>query len=81
MREETIAMPKLGLTMESGTIAQILRKPGDLVKEGETILEFETEKLQEAIVAPFDGYVKEILVEEGQELAIAEPLVVFADEM
>ncbi len=79
MKTETLTMPKLGLTMESGTITNILHRPGDFVKEGEAILEFETEKLSNEITAPFDGYVKEILVEVDADVEVSKPLCVFSD--
>lgn len=79
MKSETLTMPKLGLTMESGTITNILHGPGDFVKEGEAILEFETEKLTNEIAAPFDGYIKEILVEVDDEVEVAKPLCIFSD--
>ena len=80
MKLETLIMPKLGLTMESGTITNILHGQGDFVNESETILEFETEKLTNEIVAPFDGYVKEILVAVEDEVEVSKPLCIFSDE-
>ena len=79
MKTETLIMPKLGLTMESGTITSILCKPGDFVKEGETIIEFETEKLSNQIVAPFDGFVEELFVTEEQEVEVTEAVCRFSD--
>ena len=38
-----IVMPQLGLSMDSGIIVRWLKKPGDLVKQGEVLLEVETD--------------------------------------
>ena len=81
MKEEVLTMPKLGLTMESGTITEIHKQPGDAVKEGEVILEFETEKFQNELPAPFDGYVKEIFVEVDQEVEPGGKLVFVSETL
>ena len=39
-----ITMPKLGLTMETGKIAEWKKKDGEQVKKGEILLVVETEK-------------------------------------
>ena len=39
-----VIMPKLGLTMEEATIVNWIKKEGDPVNNGETILEIETDK-------------------------------------
>ena len=81
MKKETLIIPKLGLTMESATIVSIKYQVGDAVKEGDVILEFETNKLAKTIDAPFDGYLVEILVEEGDEVDVAKPVCVVGEEL
>ena len=39
-----IVMPRLGWTMEEGTLVEWLRKPGDTVQAGEVLLTVETDK-------------------------------------
>ena len=80
MRKETLIMPKLGLTMESGIITKINYKVGDRVSEGESIIDFETDKLIKSIDAPFDGYVLELMVDIEQEVDVTDPVCVFSDE-
>ena len=40
----TLPMPRLGETMDQGTIAQWLVKPGDAFDRGDDLLELETDK-------------------------------------
>lgn len=76
-----LLMPKLGLTMTAGTITRINYQERDFVKAGETVMEFETEKLTEPIVAPFDGYVTELLVQVDDEVDCGNPVCVFSDKL
>jgi pyruvate dehydrogenase E2 component (dihydrolipoamide acetyltransferase) len=62
-----ITMPALSPTMESGTLAKWLIKPGDLVKPGDVIAEIETDKATMEVEAVDEGIVAEILVAEGAE--------------
>ena len=39
-----VLLPKLGLTMETGTIISWLKKEGDYVEKGEPLFEVETDK-------------------------------------
>lgn len=69
-----IRMPKMGLTMSTGTIAGWLKKEGDPVKKGEEILEISTEKITNTVEAPADGMLLKIIAEEGAELPCGELL-------
>lgn len=65
-----IKMPKMGLTMTTGTVAGWLKKEGDPVKKGETLLEITTEKITNTVEAPADGILLKIIAAEGDELPI-----------
>lgn len=65
-----LKMPKMGLTMTTGTIAGWLKKEGDPVKKGETLLEITTEKITNTVEAPADGILLKIIAAEGEELPI-----------
>jgi len=67
-------MPKLGLTMKSGTIVKWLKKEGDPVRKDEVIATLETEKLTGEIRSPVDGVIKKILRMEGEEVPVGEPV-------
>lgn len=69
-----ILMPRLSDTMTEGAIAAWHKKPGDAVSPGEVLVEIETDKAlmeQEAYDA---GVLVEILVAEGENVAIGTPI-------
>ncbi len=76
---QTIIMPKLGLTMTHGVITKWHKKVGDSVKAGEVIVEIETDKINSEVESPIDGYVIEILANEGDEKEITAPICVVGD--
>lgn len=61
-----IQMPKLGLTMEEGTVVRWLKKEGDKVKAGEILAEITTDKISHELEAPGDGILAKIIVGEGK---------------
>src|SRR5690554_3395899 len=75
-----VVMPKLGLTMSEGKVAKWHKNIGDPVKNGDIILEVETDKLTNEVVADQDGIVREIFVQEGESVPVAEPLAIIALE-
>ncbi|SHE98976.1 dihydrolipoamide acetyltransferase family protein [Alkalibacter saccharofermentans] len=60
-----ILMPKLGLTMTEGTIANWRKKEGDEIAQGEAIFDVETDKLTNEFESTVSGVLRKILVEEG----------------
>ena len=70
MRE--IIMPKLGLSMETGTIGKWLKKVGERVEAGEIILEVESDKTTIEVEAFHAGTLLKILKEEGAEVPVTE---------
>jgi pyruvate dehydrogenase E2 component (dihydrolipoamide acetyltransferase) len=66
-----LVMPKLGLTMKEGLIANWLKEEGDTVKKGDGMLEIETEKLTNIIEAPTDGTLLRIVGRVGDSLPVA----------
>ena len=62
-----ITMPALSPTMEEGTLARWLVKPGDTVASGDVIAEIETDKATMEVEAVDEGTVAKILVEAGTE--------------
>jgi pyruvate dehydrogenase E2 component (dihydrolipoamide acetyltransferase) len=73
-----VVMPKLGLTMERGTIGAWLKKEGEAVERGEPILEIVTDKVTMEVEAQAGGILRKILVGEGEEVAVATPIGVIA---
>lgn len=64
-----VLMPKLGLTMEEGTIEEWKFKVGDTVKKGDILFSVATDKLTNDIEAEDDGVLISILVGEGETVA------------
>jgi pyruvate dehydrogenase E1 component beta subunit len=62
-----ILMPALSPTMEEGTLAKWLVKPGDAVTAGQVIAEIETDKATMEVEAVDEGVVEALLVDAGAE--------------
>src|SRR3954454_14893143 len=58
-------MPQLGESVAEGTIGKWLKQPGDHVAKYEPLLEVITDKVNAEVPSPYEGVLKEILVEEG----------------
>jgi pyruvate dehydrogenase E2 component (dihydrolipoamide acetyltransferase) len=67
-----ISMPRLSDTMEEGTIARWLKKPGDEIKKGEILAEIETDKATMELEAYEAGTLQQILVQEGETVPIGQ---------
>jgi len=65
-----IVVPTLGESVTEATVAKWLRKPGDLVKKDDPVVELETDKVTIEAPAPNDGVISEILAEEGATVEI-----------
>mgnify|MGYP002682457859 CR=1 FL=1 len=55
--------PNLIYTFIPGTIIEVLVKPGQKVKEGETLIVLEAMKMHNKVIMPFDGEVVKINVQ------------------
>ena len=60
-----VHMPKLGLTMEEGTVEEWKKKEGDTVKKGDILFSVATDKMTNDIEAEYDGTLLKIVVKEG----------------
>ena len=69
-----ISMPKLGLTMNSGSVQQWNKKVGDSVSKGELLYVVATDKLSVDVESPADGVLLAIVVEEGKDVPVGEVL-------
>lgn len=65
-----IIMPKMGESVNEGTIIKWHKKVGDKVKRDEIIFEISTDKVDTEIPAPEDGILSEILVNEGETVEV-----------
>lgn len=63
-------MAKVDITSEmTGSIWKIMKAIGDKVVEGDTVILIEAMKMEIPVIAPEDGVVAEILVQEGNMVA------------
>ena len=69
-----VTMPRLSDTMEEGTIATWLKKPGEQVNKGDVIAQIETDKATMDLTAFEAGTLQEILAPEGTTVAIGKPV-------
>lgn len=74
MTTRTLTMPRLGETMEEGTIAAWLITPGSAFKRGQPLLEVETDKTVVEYPALGDGVLLETLVAPGDVVAVDAPI-------
>ena len=73
-------LPDLGEGVHEGEILAVRVAVGQAVREGEIILEVETDKAAVEIPSPFTGTVAEIRVRPGQTVRVGEVLITFATE-
>lgn len=78
--EQTIKMPQLGESVTEGTITTFLVKPGDRVEEYEPLAEVMTDKVTAEIPATSAGIVKEMLISEGDTVAVGTPVLIMEVE-
>jgi pyruvate dehydrogenase E2 component (dihydrolipoamide acetyltransferase) len=69
-----IIMPKLGLTMAEGLIAEWCVKPGDEVSAGQLLFVVETDKISNEIEAPAPGRIVALLVGQGATVTVGTPV-------
>jgi pyruvate dehydrogenase E2 component (dihydrolipoyllysine-residue acetyltransferase) len=70
MAKIDVVMPQMGESITEGTLSKWLKKMGDVVKRDEPIFEISTDKVDAEIPAPSAGILAEILVSEGQTVAV-----------
>lgn len=76
-----VMMPKLGETMEEGEIIKWLKKEGDKVKEGESLLEIATDKANMEVEAVASGFLRKIIASEGEVIPVTQTIAFIADSM
>lgn len=67
-----LEIPKVGLVMENARLVRWLKQVGDLVKQGEPLLELETEKSVVEIASTESGRLVEILMHADQETRVGD---------
>lgn len=73
-----IVMPKLGESIQEGTITKWFVKEGDTVQEDDILFEVATDKVDSEIPSPVDGVLTKILFPENSLVAVGEVLAVIS---
>lgn len=70
MAKIDVIMPQMGESIAEGTLSRWMKKVGDPVQRDEPIFEISTDKVDAEIPAPGAGILAEILVQEGETVAV-----------
>lgn len=69
-----MVMPKMGESIMEGTVLSWLKQEGDAIEADESVLEVATDKVDTEVPATHGGVLKEILVQEGDVVAVGAPI-------
>lgn len=69
-----ISMPRMGVTMEEGTVLKWLKGIGDTVRKEEPIVEIETDKVTITVPSDAEGVLLSIVVPEGKKVPVGTAL-------
>ena len=75
----TLVMPKLGLTMQEGTVLEWRSSEGESVRRGEIVLVIESEKVEFEVEASDDGVLRKHVVPQGETVPCGQVLAVLTD--
>jgi 2-oxoglutarate decarboxylase len=69
-----IPMPEMGESVTEGIVLEWHVAEGDAVKEGDTIVEVSTDKVDAEVPAPMDGVITKIVAQVDDEVPVGAPL-------
>jgi 2-oxoglutarate dehydrogenase E1 component len=69
-----IQMPEMGESVTEGIVLEWHVAEGDFVKEGDTVVEVSTDKVDAEVPAPADGVITKLLVTVDDEVPVGAPL-------
>ncbi|AMJ65502.1 dihydrolipoamide acetyltransferase family protein [Hymenobacter sp. PAMC 26628] len=81
MARVEMTMPKMGESIMEGTVLKWLKQVGDAIEQDESVLEVATDKVDTEVPATHAGTLAEILVQEGQVVAVGAPIAVIETEV
>lgn len=76
-KEIQILLPKMGESVMEAVITDWIKKPGDYVKKDESFVTIGTDKVDSELPSEYEGILKKILVEEGEEVKVGNPIAIF----
>ena len=78
MARMEMTMPKMGESIMEGTVLKWLKQVGDAIEQDESVLEVATDKVDTEVPALYAGTLAEILVQEGEVVAVGAPIAVIS---
>ena len=69
-----MVMPKMGESIMECTVIAWLKQPGDRIEADESVLEVATDKVDTEVPASHTGVLKELLVNDGDVVAVGAPI-------
>jgi pyruvate dehydrogenase E2 component (dihydrolipoamide acetyltransferase) len=75
-----VVMPKMGESLQEGTILKWLKNVGDKVERDEMILEISTDKVDTEIPSPVAGIIVEILAKENETIEVGKVIAYIETE-
>ncbi|MBW7870885.1 MAG: 2-oxo acid dehydrogenase subunit E2 [Flavobacteriia bacterium] len=76
-KEIQILLPKMGESVMEAVITDWIKKPGDHVEKDESFVTIGTDKVDSELPSEYEGILKKILVEEGEEVKVGHPIAIF----
>ena len=71
-------LPELGENIESGDVVRVAVQPGDVVSQGQTVLELETDKAVVEVPSSVSGTVSEVKAQVGQKMKVGDLILTIA---
>ncbi|MFA5619704.1 MAG: dihydrolipoamide acetyltransferase family protein [Weeksellaceae bacterium] len=71
-----ILLPKMGESVMEATITDWLKSPGDKIEKDESFVTIGTDKVDSELPSEYEGILRKILVEEGDEVAVGQPIAI-----
>jgi pimeloyl-ACP methyl ester carboxylesterase len=76
MPEKELRLPRMGETMDEGTIVAWSKQPGEQFRRGDILLELESDKINVEVPALEDGEMVRHLASPGDKVAVDHPIAV-----
>ena len=81
MAAKVFTMPRLGQTMEEGSVVEWLVEEGGEITEGEAMVTIQSDKANLEVETEQDGYLAKILVtEDDGDVEVGTPIAIITDE-
>ena len=74
-----VRIPALGESVVSAVIAKWLKHEGDSVKQGDALVELETDKVNVEVSAEASGVLQKIVKQEGDEVAVDDVIAMIGE--